>query len=58
MAAKRTKTPDDANQSAQFIETARKLECDETGALFKRAVGVVAVTVKRKKKRPKSRQQS
>lgn len=43
----RTKSPkalgteNDKEQSARFIETARKLEADESGELFERAVAKV-----------------
>lgn len=33
--------PDDAEQAARFIETAKQLEADKTGKKFERALGVV-----------------
>ena len=34
---KRDRPPDDKEQSARFVETARKLGADESGKLFERA---------------------
>ena len=33
--------PDDAEQSARFVETAKKLEADKNAKAFERAIGVI-----------------
>jgi hypothetical protein len=44
MDAKKKPEPDDAEQSARFVETARQLESDESGQAFDGALGVVVPT--------------
>jgi hypothetical protein len=44
---RKTKTEDKA-QSKRFIETARALEADETGAAFERALNIIAPKKHRK----------
>lgn len=41
MTAKKKPEPDDTEQSARFVETARELESDESGRAFERALGKV-----------------
>jgi len=54
MAKKKAPKPDDAKQSQQFVETAKKLEADETGRafekVFNRVVRTNPVTFKKKTK--------
>ena len=44
--------PDDAEQAARFIETAKQLEADKTGKKFERALGVVVLQVNEQAKKP------
>ena len=46
--------PDDAEQAARFIETAKQLEADKTGKKFERALGVVVLQVNEQAKKPPS----
>ncbi len=39
--------PDDPKQSQRFVETARKLEADETGKSFEKALNVVVKSKRR-----------
>jgi hypothetical protein len=41
MSKKQAIKPDNAKQSARFVETARKLGADESGKAFERAIGAV-----------------
>jgi hypothetical protein len=46
---KRSRTPTtDPGQSARFLEMAKKLESDETGAAFERAMGAIVPKPPRK----------
>lgn len=36
------KPPENEEQSKRFVETAKKLEADETGSVFERAVKAIA----------------
>lgn len=47
MAAKRKRKPklEDKAQSRRFVETARKLESDESGKSFERVLNSIAATV-------------
>ena len=48
--------PDDAEQAARFIETAKELEADKTGKAFTRALDVIVPTpTKGPTKKPKSK---
>lgn len=42
-----------AKQSQRFVETARALECDESGKTFERALNVVVPTKRRISSRPR-----
>ena len=46
--------PDDPKQSARFVEDAQKLEVDESGKSFERAVRKVVPKTKRLKKSGKT----
>jgi hypothetical protein len=48
---KRRDTPEE--QSQRFVETARELECDETGKTFERALKVIAPPKKKPKRAAK-----
>jgi len=39
--SKRKPKPDDKKQSQRFVETARKLEVDESGKKFNRAIDII-----------------
>ena len=51
MESKRKREPDDKQQSARFVETARALETDESGKSFARAFKKVVPKSSGKKKR-------
>jgi hypothetical protein len=45
--------PDDAEQAARFIETAKLLEADKTGEAFEQALGVVVPSAQQSSEKPK-----
>ena len=50
MDKRRKREPDDKEQSARFVETARQLESDESGKQFARALRRIAPKKAAKKK--------
>ena len=50
MAKKRKAKKEDKEQSQRFVETARNLEVDESGAVFDRAINALAARIRKKDK--------
>lgn len=53
MSKKQKPEPDNKEQSQRFIETAKKLEADESGEAFERAIENISLTERRMKPRSK-----
>lgn len=49
MTTKKKPEPDDKEQSARFVETAKALESDESGEIFENALRKIAPKIRSKK---------